>query len=117
MDAFIVIVYIAESGRKGRVPGVSTRFSPGVDNKRADAAGLDDRTCIARPISQARTETWKTPRLPCSADHARDWQPYPVDAQSAISDDHTYIYIHTVEPVCTFYIGYCNEETGRVHLH
>ena len=26
----------------------------------------------------------------CSADHERDWQPYPVDAQSAESDDHTY---------------------------
>ena len=35
--------------------------------------------------------------FPCSADHEQDWQPYPVDPNSAISDDHTYIhvYIHT----------------------
>ena len=26
----------------------------------------------------------------CSADHEQDWQPYPVDAQSAESDDHEY---------------------------
>ena len=28
--------------------------------------------------------------FPCSADHEQDWQPYPVDAQSAKSDDHTH---------------------------
>ena len=28
----------------------------------------------------------------CSADHVRDWQPYPVDPYSAICDDHTYIH-------------------------
>ena len=28
--------------------------------------------------------------FPCSADHEQDWQPYPVDPNSAISDDHTY---------------------------
>ena len=34
--------------------------------------------------------------FPRSADHEQDWQPYPVDPCSAISDDHTYIhtYIH-----------------------
>ena len=40
--------------------------------------------------------------FPCSADHERDWQPYPVDAYSAICDDHTCIhrlYIHTYESV------------------
>ena len=29
--------------------------------------------------------------FPCSADHEQDWQPYPVDPYSAMSDDHTYI--------------------------
>ena len=29
--------------------------------------------------------------FPCSADHKQDWQPYPVEAYSAICDDHTYI--------------------------
>ena len=28
--------------------------------------------------------------FPCSADHEQDWQSYPVDPYSAISDDHTY---------------------------
>ena len=32
--------------------------------------------------------------FPCSADHEREWQPYPVDPYSAICDDHTYIYIY-----------------------
>ena len=27
--------------------------------------------------------------FPCSADHEKDWQPYPVDPYSAICDDHT----------------------------
>ena len=26
--------------------------------------------------------------FPCSADHEQDWQPYPVDLNSAIYDDH-----------------------------
>ena len=30
--------------------------------------------------------------FPCSADHEQDWQPYPVDAQSAVCDDHKTIY-------------------------
>ena len=37
--------------------------------------------------------------FPCSADHEKDWQPYPVDPYSAIiCDDHTYIhtYIHDI---------------------
>ena len=29
--------------------------------------------------------------FPCSADHEKDWQPYPVDPYSAICDDHTYM--------------------------
>ena len=36
--------------------------------------------------------------FPYSADHEKDWQPYPVDPYSAICDDHTYIhtYIHSL---------------------
>ena len=33
--------------------------------------------------------------FPWSADHEQDWQPYPVDPYSALSDDHTYLHIHT----------------------
>ena len=29
--------------------------------------------------------------FPCSADHEKEWQPYPVDLYSAICDDHAYI--------------------------
>ena len=29
----------------------------------------------------------------CSADHEKDRQPYPVDAYSTISDNHTYIHV------------------------
>ena len=32
--------------------------------------------------------------FPCSADHERDWQPYPVDPYSAVCDGHI-LYIHT----------------------
>ena len=32
--------------------------------------------------------------IPCSANYAKDWQPYPVDPYSAVSDVHTYIHIH-----------------------
>ena len=35
--------------------------------------------------------------FPYSADHEQDWQPCPVDPYSAICDDHTYIYINTVD--------------------
>ena len=36
--------------------------------------------------------------FPCSADQEQDWQPYPVDPYSAISDDYTLIhtYMHAV---------------------
>ena len=33
--------------------------------------------------------------FPCSADHEQDWQPYPVDPYSAMSDVHTYYILHT----------------------
>ena len=29
--------------------------------------------------------------FPCSAGHEQDWQPYPVDPNPDICDDHTYI--------------------------
>ena len=47
--------------------------------------------------SQARTGRGEY-YFPCSADHDRDWQPYPVDPYSVICDDHTYIYIHHTLP-------------------
>ena len=54
MDAFVVIV--TESRRKERNPRVGTRFSLGVENEQT-GAGRDDRNCLARPSSPARTGT------------------------------------------------------------
>ena len=31
----------------------------------------------------------------CSADHAQDWQPHPVDSYSCYMYGHTYIHIYT----------------------
>ena len=71
----------AEGKRNERNPCENTRFSLGVENDRADT-GRDDRTCLARPNSQARTGVEKNYLL-CSADHEHDWRPYqPVDAQT-----------------------------------
>ena len=33
--------------------------------------------------------------FPCSADHVKDWQPYPVDPYSCFMCDHTYIHTGT----------------------
>ena len=33
-------------------------------------------------------------RFPFLADHKQDWQPHPVDAQSAERDDHTHTHTH-----------------------
>ena len=60
------------------------------------------RDGTAEPVSRyqipRRERGLKNVRLPCSAHHERDWQPYPVDPYSDICDDHTYIhtYIHAV---------------------
>ena len=44
--------------KRGGIPCLSTRFSMSVENEQADA-GRDGQTCLARPNSQARTETGK----------------------------------------------------------
>ena len=51
-------------------------------------AGRDCRTRLARPNSQARTGTVY---FSCSADHEKNWQPYPVDPYSCYLCDHTYM--------------------------
>ena len=45
--------------------------------------------------------------FPCSADHERDWQPYPVDRYSAICDDHTYIQVPMRTNYITISTGSC----------
>ena len=42
--------------KSGGIPLVSTKFSLSVGNEQADT-GQDDRTCLARPNSQALTGT------------------------------------------------------------
>ena len=52
--------------------------------------------------------------FPCSANHEQDWQPYPVDPCSDVSDGHTYMhtyiktstYIHTYILVVSVLIMY-----------
>ena len=62
-----------------------------MENEQADA-GRESRTRLARPNSQPRKGTQGRIHFQCSADHEQDWQPYPVDPYSAISDDgHTNI--------------------------
>ena len=53
IHGYIGTVIVAESGRE-RCPQVSTRFSLGVENDRADVEP-ESQTCFARPHSQART--------------------------------------------------------------
>ena len=50
------------------------------------------RACLARSNSQAQTRRG-TYSFPCSIDHEQDWQPYPVDPYSAISNEHTYSHL------------------------
>ena len=85
---------VVGSGRKERSQRVSTIFSPGAENKRADA-GRDSRTRLARTNSQARTETGKIrfrfPQLPQTGLATV----CPVGAQSRERDDDTHTNIHT----------------------
>ena len=77
------------------IPWITTRFSLSVKNEQADA-GRDGQTCLARPNSHARTGTGKKAKtyFPCWADHEQDWQPYPVDPYSVVSDGYTYIHTY-----------------------
>ena len=56
------------------------------------------RDGTAEPVSQglvlSREREQGNIYFPCSADHEQDWQPYPVDPYSAVSDDNTFIHIH-----------------------
>ena len=49
--------------------------------------GIDCRTRLARPNSQARSRTGNI-IFSCSADHEQDWQPYPVDPYSCNMFNH-----------------------------
>ena len=76
---------------------ISTRFSLGAGNKRADA-GRGGKTRLARSKSHARKGTGNT-YFPCSAGHEQDYQPSSVDPYSAESTDHTGIHANIPYPV------------------
>ena len=72
------------------IPQVSTRFSMKMSRLTRDGT--------AEPVSRdqilRRERGQGNIRFSCSADHERDWQPYPVDPYSRYMCDHTYIHIH-----------------------
>ena len=69
----------------GGTPRVSTRF--GLKNEQTDA-GRDGKP-VSRDQILRRERGQENVYFLFSADHEQDWQPYPVDPYSAISDDHT----------------------------
>ena len=65
------------------------------------------RDGTAEPVSQdqilRRERGQESIDFPCSADHGQDWQPYPVDPNSAICDDHAYIDYILCYAIVSFY--------------
>ena len=59
-----------------------------------DDAGWDGRIRLSRGQSLRRERGQRITHFICSADPKQDWQPYPVDPYSSMSDDHTYIHIY-----------------------
>ena len=60
--------------------------------------------------------------FPCSTDHEQDWQPYLVDPNSAICDDHTYIhtyiltYMHTyIHRECVPFVAFDQRFRNKDH--
>ena len=42
--------------------------------------------------------------FPCSANHEQDWQPYPVDPYSPVSDDDTLLYVIGIHRYCFWWL-------------
>ena len=67
-----------------------THTHTGVKDERVDA-GRDGLSCLATPNSQAHERGQGDIHFPCSADHEQDdWQPEPVDPNSAERAGHCY---------------------------
>ena len=88
----------------GRIPASKHQIQLEYGDEQVDA-GRDCRTRLARLNSQARTRTGKYP-FPCSADHVKDWQPYPVGPYSCCMCDHT-CHILTNLRAVPFSVGSC----------
>ena len=71
-----------------------------VGNEQADAGGRPNPSRQTK-FSGANGDKGNI-RFPCSADREQDWQPYPVDPNSAICDEHA----HSVVLVRTFDFKY-----------
>ena len=80
-------LFMDAAAELGRNPVSKHQIQPKYEDEQAHA-GRDCRTRVAIPNSQARMRTGKS-SFPCSADHAQDWQPYPVDPYSCYMCDHT----------------------------
>ena len=86
----------------GRNPVSKHHIQPEYGDEQADA-GRDCRTRLARPNSQARTQTEGNIVFPCcSADHMQDWQPCPVINTLAICVTITCIYVRLTRYVCMY---------------
>ena len=77
---------VAESRRN---PASKHHIQPEYGDEQADA-GRDYRTRLARPDIRRERGQGKI-NFPCSADDEHDWQPYPIDLCSTVSNDHTYL--------------------------
>ena len=53
---------------------------------------------VSRDQILRRKQGQENIHFPCSVDHEQDWQPYPVDPNSAICDDHTYMHTYMGPP-------------------
>ena len=93
MCVCVVIPFIVDV-RLVDVPAGVTRFSLSMEMIRLTRDGTTEPVSRDQNLRHARRQG--NIHFPCSADHERDWQPYPFDPYSAICDDHTYIhtYIH-----------------------
>ena len=76
----------------GRNPVSGHQIPPEYGDEQADA-GRDCRT-VSRDQILRRERGQGNIQFSCSADHAQDWQPYPVDPYSCYMCDHTYIIIY-----------------------
>ena len=78
------------------------------------------RDGTAEPVSRDQilrhARGQRSMNFPCSADYEQDWQLYPVDPDSAICDDHTYIltYIHTIDKIRLELIQFVRLATSTV---
>ena len=65
---------------------------------------------VSRDQILRREREQRNIHFPCSADHEQEWQHYPVDPYSAISDGHTHIPLLLSFPIP---VGFCRRAVWR----